>query len=45
MARRRTAEKKRAAVRPFAAADALMPMRTMTGVAVIACIADLRSRP
>ena len=46
MARRRTAEKKkRAAVRPFAAANALMPMRATTGVAVTACIADLRSRP
>ena len=46
MARRRTAEKKtRAAVRPFAAANALVPMRATTGVAVIARIADLRSRP
>ena len=46
MARRRTAEKKmRATVRPFAAANALMPMRATTGVAIIARIADLRSRP
>ena len=45
MIRRRTAEKKkRAAVHPFAAVNALMPMPAMTGVVIILRIVALRSR-